>query len=132
MRGTLSVLLNPGSVALFTLHEKPNTPWVISTDRHYCQGALELESVEWDEGTSTLRGRSLGAPDSRHSLAVYVPEGYNWPVGAGFKRFRDSSGYSVKRIEPRLLRVHVSFDKGERVRWEVKFSKSAPSSGLGA
>lgn len=73
-RAAASAPTPPASVALLALHEKRGAPHVISTDRHVLQGALELESVRWDETTRTLEGVSLGPQDTAHNIAVYVPE----------------------------------------------------------
>ncbi len=61
----LQLHFDPSSVVLLSLHEKTGVPHVISSDRHYGQAALELESVEWDQGVTNLRVVSLGPMGSR-------------------------------------------------------------------
>ena len=124
VRDSLQVSLNPSSVALLTLHQLRGAPQVISTDRHFTQGGVELENLQWDPGTNTLSGVSLGPLATAHNVTIYIPGGYRWaePLYGYFKEFPN---YSLKLMEPRILRVHVRFDKGERVPWEVKFSPKA-------
>jgi hypothetical protein len=124
VRDTLQVRLEPSSLALLALHQARGTPQVVSTDRHFTQGGVELESVLWDPATNTLRGVSLGPLGSAHNVAIYIPGGYRWaePLDGYFKDF---TNYSLKLMEPRLLRMHVQFEKGERVPWEVKFNPQA-------
>ena len=107
-----------------TLHQLRGAPQVISTDRHFTQGGVELESVQWDPGTNTLSGVSLGPLATAHNVTIYIPGGYRWaePLYGYFKEFPN---YSLKLMEPLILRVHVRFNKGERVPWEVKFSPEA-------
>ena len=77
-RKDLSVTLEPSSVALVALHARQGVPQVVSTDRHYGQGALELENVTWEGSSMTLRGVSLGPQGTAHNVAVYVPDQYAW------------------------------------------------------
>lgn len=121
IKGRVSIRLQPSSVALLALHQKRSVPQVISTDRHFTQGALELESVEWDAAANELRGVSLGPVGTAHNVAIYIPESYSWAQKlTGY--FYDFEGYSLKLMEPNILRVHVAFDDISRVPWKVKFS----------
>lgn len=117
---SLSVQLNASSVALLAVHEKRGVPQVVSTDRHFTQGGVELERVEWDAATNTLRGVSLGAVGAAHNVAVYIPDHYRWAEPL-YGYYKDFSGYSLKLVESQILRVHVRFEGSERVPWEVKF-----------
>lgn len=122
LRHELHVTLEAGSVALVALHEKQAVPQVVSTDRHYAQGALELETVVWDSPSLSLRGVSLGPPDTEHNVAIYIPEQYAWEhqLTDYFYDFRD---YSLKLMTPRILRAHVRFGDSGRVPWQVQFSR---------
>ena len=119
-RKELTVSLAPSSAALIALHAKQGVPQVVSTDRHYAQGALELESVKWDTQSMTLSGVSLGPPGTAHNVAVYVPESYAWAEKlTGY--FYEFGNYSLKLMTPKILRVRAKFDQSGRVPWEVKF-----------
>jgi len=118
------IRLQPSSVALLALHETRGVPQVISNDRHFAQGALELESVEWDEAANELRGISVGPRGTAHNVAIHIPENYVWAQTlTGY--FYDFEGYSLKLMEPKILRVHVAFDDKERVPWKVAFKPRA-------
>ena len=120
--GELRVQVLPASVLLLSLHEKRGTPQVISTDRHVLQGAVELEQVDWDAATRTLRGTSLGPRDTAHNVTVFVPEAQRWVQGGPFL-FHDFPGYSLKMIDAHLLRVRVRFDEAPRVEWRIAFDE---------
>ena len=114
--------LQPGSVALLALHDKRGVPQVISTDRHFTQGAFELDGVQWDPAASVLHGNSVGSAGTTHRVSVYIPEKYRWDQKEP-EYFHDFQGYSVKLIQPDLLRVHVKFVHDRRVPWEVRCAK---------
>ncbi|MDB6058152.1 MAG: alpha-galactosidase, partial [Verrucomicrobiales bacterium] len=89
-----------------------------ATDRHISQGGIELESVRWDDAAGILRGVSLGARGVDHNVFIYLPEKHPWQQTDPFL-FYDFSGYTLKITEENLLRVHVRFDQGDRVNWEL-------------
>ena len=110
--------VEPASVLLLSIHERRGVAQFLSTDRHIAQGALELETVEWDAAASTIRGVSLGAPGTDHNVFIYLPDKHPWHQRDPFF-FYDFPGYTLHVPEPQILRVHVRFDKAERVAWEV-------------
>jgi hypothetical protein len=122
LRHELHVTLEPGSVALVALHEKQAVPQVVSTDRHYAQGALELETVVWDNTSLSLRGVSLGPPSTEHNVAIYIPEQYAWEHQLT-DYFYDFDDYSLKLMAPKILRAHLRFGGSGRVPWQVRFSR---------
>jgi alpha-galactosidase len=69
----LRVRVEPQSVALFSVHPHTEIPRVISTDRHFTQGAVELEDVRWDPLSNTVSGTSRGPSGTAHNISVYVP-----------------------------------------------------------
>jgi hypothetical protein len=122
MHGSLRALLQPSSVGLFALREDRGVPQVVSTSRHFPQGTLELDKVEWDAGSGVLRGVSLGPPGTDHHVAIYIPQAYAWaqPRPA---YYYDFERYSTKLMQPDLLRLHVRVDSNGAVPWEVRFNK---------
>ncbi|WP_424681261.1 TIM-barrel domain-containing protein [Frateuria sp. YIM B11624] len=120
--GELAVTVQPGSVTLLALHERSGKPQFASTDRHVSQGALELKQLQWDERTKTLSGTSTGPLHSAHQVFVYVPDALDW-TWDGSALFRDHGPYSLKLVDPHLIRVHVRFDASDEVRWEVRYAE---------
>ena len=110
---------DPASVTLLAIHERHGVPQVIATDRHISQGGVELESVQWDAATGTLHGVSLGPAGTSHRVFVYLPGEHPWVQEPAFF-FHDYPGYTVKVMEPHIVRVQVRFDGTGRVAWEVK------------
>ena len=114
---SLDARLNPASGMLLAVHEKRPTPFVISTDRHVTQGALELESVTWDEAAQTLNGISLGPANTDHRVFVYMPEGRKY-IDPPYIH-QDYSGYTLRMMEPTIVRVHVTLGEDGRRAWQV-------------
>jgi melibiase-like protein len=117
--GEIKLTIQPGSVVLLTIHEKSGSPQFISTDRHVMQGALEIENINWDESTKTISGTSIGPLDTSHNVFVYIPESHPW-TWSGSGLFQDHDSYSLKLVDNNIIRVHVNFDKGDHVKWEIK------------
>ncbi len=122
VRGELKLRLEPASVTLLAIHAQCGTPHVISTDRHFSQGGVELESVAWNASTRTLKGVSLGPPESSHSVFVYLPEKHPWVQADPFF-FYDFPGYTLKVMEEQILRVQLRFAEKGRVDWQVDMKR---------
>ncbi|MEK7678002.1 MAG: alpha-galactosidase [Verrucomicrobiota bacterium] len=122
LRESFTARLEPASVLLLSIHEDRGVPQFLSTDRHIAQGALELATVEWDAAASTLRGLSVGAPGTDHNVYLHLPDKHPWRQRNPFF-FYDFPGYTLHVPEPQILRVHVRFNKTERVAWEVNVAK---------
>ena len=54
-----------------------------------------------------------------HSVFVYVPQPHPW-TWSGSGLFQDHDSYSLKLVDKNIIRVHVRFEKGDHVKWEVK------------
>jgi alpha-galactosidase len=117
---TVSLQFAPASVHLLAIHEKHGVPQVLSTDRHYTQGALELEDVHWDAKASILSGMALGAAGLCWTLTVYVPEGFRWDPGQDMARHEDYT-IAVGADESHLLRLQLTFVCTDRVPWSLRF-----------
>lgn len=122
LKDELRASLPPSSVLLLSIHERRNTPQVISTDRHVTQGAMDLESVEWLADSKTLRGVSLGPAGTSHYVYVHLPEEHPWQQTTPFL-FHDFPGYTLKMMDSRILRVQVRFDDTGRVPWQVDLNR---------
>jgi alpha-galactosidase len=122
LSGQFSVRLEPASVLLLAIHERRGTPQLISTDRHVTQGGVEIEKVEWNAASGVLSGVSLGPAGTEHNVYIYLPEKHPWVQGDPFL-FYDFPNYTLKVMEEHILRVHVRFENGQRVPWEVNVKR---------
>ncbi len=114
----MKVSIPPAGVRLLTVHEELERPQFISTDRHILQGAVELESVTWEESTQTISGISTGPLHTSHNVYVYVPGEHPWTWG-GYVLFRDYESFTLKIVHENIIQVHLRFEKSERVAWRI-------------
>lgn len=112
----LELELAPTSVQYLSIREDRGVPQVVSTDRHYTQGGVELEDVRWDEASKTLSGTALGVRGMRWSLVAHVPPQY-----AGDDEAPVTSNLSEVAFEAPLLRALINFQDGDRTRWSIRF-----------
>ena len=115
----------PGSVHLLAVREKLGRPQVLSTDRHYTQGAVELTQVYWDAARSTLSGVGLGAPGMSWTLALYVPEGFRWDADR-HQIMSSPPAVSVVSYTEHILQVQLHFSNTDRVPWAFTFTIAPP------
>jgi hypothetical protein len=60
--------------------------------------------------------------NSSHTLSVYLPENHPWTWG-GYVLFRDYDSYSLRLVDPNIIRVHVRFEKGNSVQWKINIEE---------
>ena len=120
--GNIEVTVDPGSVVLYSLHEKTSYPQILSTNRHIKQGAVELESEYYDIDAGTLSARSVSPPGTSHSVYVYLPDGYGW-APADRKVFEYQTNYTIRRVDENILRVDVFFNDTNVIDWIINFKE---------
>ena len=123
IQGELKVGVNPGGVTLLAVHEKTGKPQFISSDRHLLQGAIEIEAAHWDEERKTFSGISIGPQGSSHNVYIYIPEEHPWTWGSRYTLYQDYDSYSLKLVDSHIIRVHLQFDKRERIEWEIRYDE---------
>jgi hypothetical protein len=119
---TLRVPVDAGGVTVLAIREKQRFPQVLSTTRHIMQGLIELENVKFDSDANKLSGISQGPAGSKHSLFIYVPEGYTWNPEPG-RLFRDFGKYAVKYTDNQILRIDLDFADTQSINWTIGFDK---------
>lgn len=83
-------------------------PFVIGTDLHLAQGAVELQKVRWDAKTLTLSGEATRPPGTKGHVFIHVPQGYE-PVAG-------------EVAADRTLRLPVAFTTNQ-CRWSARFKR---------
>lgn len=102
----LRVPLPATDVAVLRLTPVEDRPFVIGTDLHLAQGAVELQQVRWDADELVLSGEATRPPGTSGHVYIHVPEAYEPCDGV--------------MDEQRILAVPLSF--AEPVcRWSAGF-----------
>jgi hypothetical protein len=121
----LRTLVPPAAVALVALRRDRGMPQVISTDRHFTQGGVELRAVDWRAESNALSGTSLGGSATAHNVLVHVPPGFELAHDSP-EIPHDFNGYSVTLRPDGLIRIHVMFAAGAGpVSWRLQFKRLA-------
>ena len=116
----LGASIAPGGVTLLALHEATDAPQFLSTSRHVTQGAIELDDLRWHAAAGRLSGISTGPKQSAHDVFLYAPGDRPWTWEGRETLVRDQAGYSLKLVDPNVIRVHVRFEDDTRVHWHVE------------
>ncbi len=67
--------LAPMGIASYAIREQLNRPQLISTSRHFSQGAAEISELNW--ANKQLTGKSKVVIDDPYTIVFSVPEGFN-------------------------------------------------------
>lgn len=120
--GELKVIIPPAGCTLLSIHELPETPKVISTNRHILQGFLELESTAWDQEKQILSGTSTGIKNSSYSVFIYLPGTYPWIQG-GTTLDHDEGDYSYRITHPHIITLRLYFKGTEKISWQINLAE---------
>ena len=98
----------------YAIREVPAHPWVLSTDMHLTQGAVELQGVKFDRASHELTGRASRHVGAEGHVVIYVPRGYTVRSGSG--------DYSVEKLPSgaAIVRLHLRF-KEAAIQWALEF-----------
>ncbi len=118
IKNEIEISILPGSVTLFSLHEKTGNPQFISTDRHILQGAIEVENVSFNKETKIINGISKGPLGSNHNIKIYIPSPSYWK-NKGIGLFYDDENFSLKMVDDNILSINVRFKETTRVEWSA-------------
>jgi hypothetical protein len=114
-RGVMSVELPPFGSALLCLRRCAGVPQVLSTSRHITQGAVDLESVAWDEKSRRLNALSATVAGDLYTVHLYAPEGYR-PTGV-----EADCPAALAEVGLRVWTVRLDPARSGRCRWSVTF-----------
>lgn len=133
IRNELRVLVPPESIALVALRRDRGVPQVLSTNRHFTQGAIELRDVAWNPADNTLSGTSLAGKGTHHNLLIHVPPNYAMGPKPDSPYFQPSSApemphdfenYSVTLLPSGLARISLNFNSATQIPWRLSFTRS--------
>ena len=111
----LKVNVPPGSVHLLGLRRYENRPMLLSSDRHFTQGASDHTAIDWNPQTRVLSGTFNGIEETDYNLRILVPEGFTPTVT------KVSAGEAQTTIEGKVLKIGFHCAKQEPVQWSVTF-----------
>ncbi len=115
-RDKFTAIIPPRSGFLLAVHEKPECPKVISTNRHVTQGGIDLEALNWDEDSNTLSGKSKVVANFDYILSVYIPRGYQVE-----KVEVSNLIYKLEKISASLVELSFKSPLSDVIEWSLEF-----------
>ncbi len=114
------------SCRVLAVRPASRTPQVLSTNRHVCQGMIDVLAETWDAGSQSLQGTSRVEADDPYELRIVVP------VAKASWRVRDVTvdDEDVQidwRQQGPGIRVTLSKPEAVELHWTVTFDKDSVS-----
>lgn len=118
---SFTIPLRPCASKLFAVRKKLGRPQVLSTSRHISQGAVDLVSLNWDEGRQTLNGVSKVIAGDAYEIALYVPDGYRV-----FSEGNDTLLADMQSADKHIWTLHLKPTVTGETTWSVAFTPPFP------
>lgn len=113
-RERFGYVIPPNSCRLFRIFEEREYPWLLSTDMHIQQGAVEVENLEWDEDRMCLSGTATRPVGEVGSLFFLMPRNMSVVNPKGLWLMKELEDYKV------IIRKEIIFNK-EHEDFEIFF-----------
>ena len=88
-------------------------PQLVSSSRHFTQGAVEISDSVWCCDDLTLTVTASLVQNDEYGLAIYLPDGY----------VAESSTLGSLACDGRLLRVSLTPERDGEFTFVIKFKK---------
>lgn len=114
--GALTRPLEPVSALMYSVREAQPHPQVISTDRHFMQGMVELSNVNWEPARKILSGNAETVEGEPMIITVAMND-------SSFKAVRSDIGtVDAKFVSQDLLELKIQSEDGGCLRFEIEFN----------
>jgi len=110
----LNYIIPPNSCRLFRISEARDHPWLLSSDMHIQQGAVEVENLEWDEERMCLSGTATRPVGEVGNLFFLMPRKMRVLNNKGLWLMKELEDYKV------IIRKQIVFNK-EQENFEIFF-----------
>lgn len=115
-QGKIALAVPPGSVCLLGVRPYEPHPMLLSVDWAFTQGAMELETLEWDSTRKQIRGAFDGEPDTDYGLRVLVPDPY------AFVAVSALPNETRAELHGNVLRIAIHCVQPGAVTWVAEFA----------
>lgn len=119
--GRFECRVSPRSVNVYRITRARNHPWLLSTDMHVLQGAVEIPCLTWDTRENVLSGSAVRPAGETGNIFLLMPQGFRLLNHEGHWLARDYRDSSV------IIRREIRFRK-RRMDWRLSFLQD-PSAG---
>ena len=112
-----TVALRPCASKVFGVRRKLSRPQVLTTSRHFSQGAHDIVDMHWDEGRRTLSGVSKVVASDAYEIIFAVPEGLRM-----FIEGNDTRSTNVRSTGRNLWTLCIDPVETGKAAWSVCFT----------
>lgn len=110
-KGHFDYIVPPNSCRLFRISEARDYPWLLSTDMHIQQGAVEVEELNWDEKRMRLSGKVTRPVGETGNLFFLMPRKMRVINSEGLWLMKELDDMNVIiRKEIKFTREHETFE----------------------
>ena len=115
-RSSFHVVVPPNSCRLFRISKARPHPWLLSTDMHVQQGAVEIDALEWNEQSMTFTGAVTRPKGESGNLFFIMPR--------GMRMINHESSFLMKELLDMnvVIRTPIHFSS-DRENFELHFEK---------
>lgn len=122
IQNRFTTTLRPCASKVFAVRRKLSRPQVLSTSRHFSQGAYDIVEMRWDEGRRTLSGVSMVVAGDAYEIVFAVPEGLRM-----FVEGNATGSADVKTAGKNLWTLRIDPQEAGETAWSVCFTPDFPS-----
>jgi len=115
-KGSVACTVPPSAVRVYRISRARNHPWLLSTDMHMQQGAVEVTSLGWDEKTMALSGTATRPVGEHGNVFIHIPRQLKLINHKGVGLMKDVRDMSV------VARLPLCFAR-EQEEFELCFSQ---------
>ncbi|MDD4019247.1 MAG: hypothetical protein PHV28_15040 [Kiritimatiellae bacterium] len=116
-RETVPIRLRAHATRVLSVRRKLNRPQIVSTSRHISQGAMEIQSITWDNDRHILSGISSAVASEPYELFIHIPKNYSVdPEQSNYETLEDGLDG--------VCRIVFPVDGKQAVSWEIAFTKT--------
>ena len=119
---SFSISLRPCASKVFAVRKKLGRPQLLSTSRHFSQGAFDLVSLTWDESRDRRFPASpkvvAGDP---YEIVLYVPDGYRV-----FSEGNDTLSADMRNAGKHIWTLRLNPAATGETAWSVAFTAAFP------
>lgn len=116
--GSFSMTIPPHAVRLLAVHEEQPHPQFITTDRHFTQGAIDLEDLAWDDANCTLSGKVQLVGGFASTMTFLVPDNYELTGSSA-----EGTALTLKKNADGLLKISLAAESNCTADFCLSFSE---------
>lgn len=120
--GQFTAQAPPMGMKVIGAREALPRPQLLSSNRHYTMGGVEIPSLSWDDSADTLSGTLIATAGFPHKLAFHIPDGYEFASAT----VEGNPGAVAEPAPDRPDALYLSFTPSAtgEVKWSLTFTKT--------